>query len=118
MDPGAPVPFLERDAAALWLAYGTQRFAHFAVIRFKEVHTFSLGDPGVESLAEHPLYSAGLEFYRFYQVHDPELARLGLKRWLATFPDDMLDVIAREAEIVVRAIQAVGPSHAIAVLRT
>jgi hypothetical protein len=38
------------------------------------------------------------------------------RRWIITFPDALLDVRAADGEVILRAIAAVEPSHALAAL--
>jgi len=116
MDTAAPHPVVERAGDLLWLAYRTHRGDNFAVLRFSSVRDFTLADPNDERLDTHPLFGAGLQFYAFHEVHDTSIAP-GLRRWIATFHDGTLDVTAKSAEILVRAVQAPTTAHALAAVR-
>jgi hypothetical protein len=118
MTAGAPEPSFSQVGHTLWLAYFTTRDDHCAVIRFDGVSSVSFGDPNDEALDTHPLYAAGLQFYAFHEVQDPELAATGKRRWIATFHDDTLDITARRAEVVVRAIEARSADAALGMVRT
>ncbi len=118
MTAGAPDPSVVRDGESVWLAYFTERDDHCAVLRFLNVTEFSFGDPNDERLYEHPLFAAGLQLYSFHEVHDEGIAAAGKRRWIATFHDDTLDVTARHAEVVVRAIEAPSAEHALAMVRS
>jgi hypothetical protein len=117
MDIGAPEPTIERDGENLWVAYRTQREGHFAVLRFSHPGAFSVGEPSDETLDSHPSYRAGLQCRGFHELHSASLRASGNRRWIITFHDETLDVTARNAAIVVRAVQAVNGAHAIAALR-
>jgi len=116
MSAGAAQPWVERRGDDVWVAYRTRADDHFAVVRFTQVRDFTFGDPNDETLDSHSLYSAGLGLYAFHEVADPLLAGSGLRRWIVTFPDDTLDITAREVAIVVRAVQAPSAEHALAAL--
>jgi hypothetical protein len=118
MEPGAPDPCLELRGDDLWIAYRTRPDDHFAVVRFVAVREYSFGDPGDQVLQSHALYSAGFERQSFHEVNDQHLAGSGFRRWVVTFGDETLDVTARGAAIVVRAVQAPGALHVLAALRT
>jgi hypothetical protein len=113
MDPAAPQPYLETDRGSAWIAYRTDRGDHFAVIRFQGVERVTLGDPGDEHRDEPPLWPDGLQRYTFHVVTDSALERRGLRRWVFTFRDDTLDVVARTADVVVRAIHAADARSAL-----
>ncbi len=117
MDIGAPQPAFARDGDRVWLAYRTHRGDHFAVLRFDGVREFSFGDPNDERLDTHPLYEVGLRPYQFHEVHDEATSGAALRRWIVTFHDDTLEVTARQADIVVRAIQARSADDALAAVR-
>jgi len=106
MDIGGPHPSTLYQGESLWVAYRTNRGDHFAVIRFSGVTTWTLGYPNDEALDTHQRWNQGLKTYSFHEVREPELLSRGLRRWIATFPDDTLDVIGRDAAVLVRAVQA------------
>jgi hypothetical protein len=117
MDVGAPDPHVQEVGESLWLSYRTSRGDHFAVLRFSEVATWVLGAPGDERLNESPLWTHGLGFYSFHEVQQLDAGRPGLRRWVVTFRDDTLAVTARDAEIVVRSIQAKDAQSALSMVR-
>ena len=51
------------------------------------------------------------------EVHDEATSGAALRRWIVTFHDDTLEVTARQADIVVRAIQARSADDALAAVR-
>lgn len=116
MESGAPDPCLERRGDDLWIAYRTRLDDHFAVVRFVAVREYAFGDSSDEAVHSQARYFAGLERQSFHEVNDQLLAGSGLHRWVVTFGDDTLDVTARRAAIVVRAVQAPGASHVLAAL--
>ncbi len=117
MDPAASQPSVLSQGDALWLSYRTSRTDHFAIIRFSRVEAYRLGDPDDPSLPTRPLWGEGLEPNSFHEVSSPELRLKGLRRWVVTFRDETLDVTAREAGVVVRAIQARDGDSALAMVR-
>lgn len=117
MDAGAPHPVAEREDDVLWVAYRTHRGDHFAVLRFSGVREFTAEDHSGKWLDTHPLYGVGLRLNAFHEVHDETLTVRGSRRWIATFPDEVLDVTASDVKIVVRAIQAQSTAHALAAVR-
>lgn len=117
MDIGAPHPLAERAGDVLWLAYRTRGGDHFAVLRFTGVREYSLGDPNDERLDTHPLFTSGLQFYAFHEVREDALVTAGLRRWIATFHDDTLDVTAHSVEIMVRATKVQTAARALALVR-
>lgn len=98
MSADAPHPSLDRRGDDLWVAYRTRRADHFAVIRFIRVAQF-VGHPGEGR-----------------DVHLPLPAGSDLRRWIIPFPGETLEVTARDAAIVVRAVQAQSGAHALAAL--
>lgn len=111
MDLGQPQPWVERDGDNLLVAYRTWREGHFAILRFSGVRDFSFGEES------HALPAVGMQSCRFYRVHHPNAEATGFQRWIITFLDEALDVTALAATVVVRAVQAVDSTHAIAALR-
>ena len=104
MDIGSPDPGIRMQDGAVWLSYRiSRRPDHFAVVRFVSVTEWTMGPPSDERLATHPLWGRDLEPYAFHEV---KRVVPGGRRWVITFHDETLDVTAREAEVVVRAIQA------------
>jgi hypothetical protein len=117
MDVEAPDPQVQEVGESLWLSYRTSRGDHFAVLRFLEVATWVLGAPSDERFNEHLPWTHGLGFYSFHEVEQLDAGRPGLRRWVVTFHDDTLDVTARDAEIVVRSIQARDAQSALSMVR-
>ena len=117
MDIGASQPSTKVLDDALLVAYRTARGDHFAVVRFSGVQTWSLGPPNDECTNTHPLWVDGLEFYTWHEVREPTTAGRGLRRWVATFHDDTLDVVAKEGAVLVRAIQAPDAESALAMVQ-
>jgi hypothetical protein len=112
MDTGAPNPVVVREGAVAWVAYlardpdfagwqhpsvidylNSHPTEPFGVLRFGEVAKLVLGPPNDERLSEHPLYGRGLDYYQFHRV-DPGTE---LNRWIVTFHDETLDVVASTA---------------------
>jgi hypothetical protein len=115
MDNGVPQPTLEREGTNVLLAYRTSRKDdHFAILQFDEVRDLSFGDPNDETLESHRLYAHGLEPYRFHEIHEDDGVPSGFRRWIVTFHDDTLDVVARSARVVIRATAAESAGHALA----
>ena len=103
MDVRAAHPSTRLEGDALWLSYRTAREDHFAVVRFSGVKEYQLGAPSDEHLETHPL-------------RDSELLKSGLRRWVVAFHDETLEVTARGAEVVIRAIQARDAESALAMV--
>jgi hypothetical protein len=117
MDTGAPQPLVVAEGGVAWLSYRTYRRDHFAVLRFRGVRRLTLGEPDDERSDEPSRWPARLPFNSFHEVMSPELERDELRRWVVTFHDETLDVIARRAEVVVRAVQANDSAGALAMTR-
>lgn len=119
MARGNPDTSLRLMGTELWLAYRIARDPdHYAVIRFSEVEKHEFGPPDEDHLYEHPLFPYGLEAYHFHKVLPPTLNRrvaaARLRRWVITFPHATLDVTARRAALIVRAIAARDAEGALA----
>ena len=109
MSASAPAPAAFTADGTLWLAYRIARDPHHcAVVRFDRVRHYAWGASPAVYLVEE---AAELPRGSFYEV--PGGAG---RRWLVTFPDDVLDVIAADAELVLRATAAQSPVHALAAL--
>ena len=119
MNAGAPHPSIRIAGDTLWVAYvcsnpefpgwdGDAPLDHpgFAVwsalLQFNGVQEYHLGAPNDERLHTHPLYFAGLSYYRFYEaIGTNKLKTASAKRhWLATFHDETLEVIADSALVL------------------
>ncbi len=112
MSPSTPDPVALSRGSALWLAYRTTREdGHCAVLLFHGVETYSVGPPNDERLEHHPLFVEGLRSYGFHTL--PSAGPPGLRRWVITFHDETVDVTAATAEVVVRAVEAIDPRHAL-----
>ena len=118
MSATAPAPAVLSSDGTLWLAYRIARDPHHcAVVRFHHVQQYAWGaPPATHMVDDQPALPRG----SFYEVPaagaSPGTARE--RRWLATFPDAMLEVRAADAELVLRATAAVSPAHALAALLT
>jgi hypothetical protein len=116
MSATAPAPAVLSSDGTLWLAYRIARDPHHcAVVRFLHVQQYAWGaPPAAHMLDDQPASPRG----SFYEVPagsaSPGTGRE--RRWLATFPDAMLEVRATDAELVLRATAAVSPAHALAAL--
>jgi hypothetical protein len=113
METGSPEPVARREGETLWIAYRardpnfpgwedaacldylerTGSCECFGVLRFDGVVRQHLGSPNEDRLSEHPLWGHGLDYYSFHRVEDES----GLARWIVTFHDETLDVVARRA---------------------
>ena len=115
METGAPLPATRIIGDRLLVAYvcnnlefpgwnsGAQAdhpgfSVYSAVLEFRGVSSFSLGPPNDERLFEHPLYGAGLEFYQFHEVES--VAGQRPSRWVVTFHDETLEVVADSAKVL------------------
>ncbi len=116
MNAAAPDLSVAREGEALWVAYRTARRDHFAVLRFSGVAAASIDQPRDDPPADPLLSATAARPGAFHEVHDPAV-RPPLRRWIITTPDDAVAVTAREARVLVRAIQAPSASHAIGSLR-
>ena len=127
MDSGSPLPATRSTGDRLRVAYVCHNpefpgwdsgveidhpgFAVYsAVLEFSGVTSFTLGPPSDEGLREHPLYYDGLKFYEFHEVEDPPGAVP--RRWVVTFHDETLDVIAASAKVLRARIEG-EDTHAI-----
>lgn len=119
METGAPLPAIRKEGDRLWVAYVCRNpdfpgwgsgagpehpgfDIYSALLRFDGVTDYHFGAPNDERLHTHPLYSAGLKWYGFYEARETE--RLAgtkhKKHWIITFHDETLEVIADSAHIV------------------
>jgi hypothetical protein len=116
MSATAPAPAVRSTDGTLWLAYRIARDPHHcAVVRFHRVENYAWGAPPAAHVVEvRPELPRG-SFYEIPDTAPPETARRE-RRWLATFPDAMLEVRAADAEVVLRATAAISPAHALAAL--
>lgn len=117
----APEPALAAHPPTLRLAYRIARDPpHFAVVRFDGVQRHAVEALDEVGLRGHPLYPRGLRSHRFHEVLPPlleeEARRVGLRRWLVVFRDELVEVLARRARVVVRAIEAPGARAALAMV--
>lgn len=112
MDMRAPQPYLVTSNGTAWVAYRTDRGDHFAVLRFRDVQRLTFG----ELDDEHPKPHSELRPSHFHLLTDPALERDGLRRWVATFPDETLDIVALQADVMVRAIFAADSRSALGMI--
>lgn len=122
MDPGATRPELY-SSNDLYCTYylpdngdltGNEQIA---VLRFSVVLHFRMGHPNDEALHGHPLYKHGLGPYGFFRVlHSPLITEIEARNavhrqhrpgmyskfnhWIATFHDETLEVVSREASFL------------------
>jgi hypothetical protein len=122
MDPNAPDPAVRVRGTSLWVAYRIGRDRdHFAVLCFGDMQRYTLSEPGVEHLHEHPLFPDGLRHYGFHEVTPPApdaAAGSPSRRWVVSFRDETLDVVAGAAELRVRALAAPSSESALASILT
>ena len=116
MSATAPAPAVLSSDGTLWLAYRIARDPHHcAVVRFHHVQQYAWGEPPAAHMVEdRPALPRG-SFYEVPAAGASPATAQG-RRWLATFPDAMLEVRAADAELVLRATAAVSPAHALAAL--
>ncbi len=113
MDTGSPDPTTIMDGSTLWVAYrardpefpgwghpATDEYLErhegveaFGVLSFEGVAQQHLGPPNEDGLREHPLWGKGLEYYQFHRLEGDQ----GSTRWIVTFHDETLDVVAGTA---------------------
>ena len=105
MEPGAPEPIVVRDRESAWVAYRAQdpnfpgwdhprvteylarnRGELWGVLCFEDIVELSLG--------QHPLFDDRLENDEFHHLRSPSGAT---DRWIVTFHDETLDVLAGRA---------------------
>lgn len=109
MSAAAPAPAAFASDGTLWVAYRIARDPHHcAVVRFHRVEHYVWGAPPAVHMVEE---AAELPRGSFYEVPGAPG-----RRWLVTFPDAVLDVVAADAELVLRAAAAQSPAHALAAL--
>ena len=106
MSASAPAPAVIATDGTLWLAYRIARDPHHcAIVRFHQLVEYAWGAPPAVHGDDVP---GDLPRGRFYRVRT--------HHWIITFPDGLLNVHAASGEVVLRAIAAVEPSHALAAL--
>jgi len=114
MSATLPAPAVLSSDGTLWLAYRIARDPHHcAAVRFHDVEHYAWGaSPAVHGpeQADRPPQGG------FYEVASEGDAGGSIRRWLVIFPDAVLDVRAADAEVVLRAVAALGPAHALAAL--
>jgi len=116
MSATLPAPAVLSSDGTLWLAYRIERDPHHcAVVRFHHVEHYAWGAPPATHVSE---VRAELPRGSFYEVPDTTSVHAvrSPRRWLATFPEAMLEVRAADAEVVLRATAALDPAHALAAL--
>jgi hypothetical protein len=133
MEAGAPMPAIRRIAESLYVAYvcrnpafpgwdGGATIGHpgfdvySAVLRFDGVVDYRFGPPGDERLGEHPLYGYGLEPYEFFELLESSTGPGTGRRWLVTFHDQTLDVVAASASVAHRRIEGEDTVGALAAI--
>lgn len=132
MDPGTPQPAIHFDRHRVRCAYHTlshpDNSRETALVQFEGVLDIRVGPPNDEAIHGHPLFAFGLRSYAFYIVrnspHILELEKrnrvhsqhrpenyLRFSHWIATFHDEMLEVVASRAIVV--GTSQVPPAHAV-----
>jgi hypothetical protein len=115
MNRSAPQLALRAQGHSLWLAYRTERPDHFAVVRFSGVVDWTVRGPDDVDLPPE-VARRGLEPCAFHELVSPDPSRSGLRRWVVAFPGETLEVAARDAQLVVRAIQAADAGQAVSMV--
>lgn len=124
MDAGAPLPAIRKEGDRLWVAYVCRNpdFPGWdsgappehpgfnvwsALLRFDGVSEYHFGPPSDERLHTHPLYGAGLRSYGFYEARGTSrlAATNEKKHWIITFHDEILEVVASSAHVVLSKIE-------------
>lgn len=109
------VPALLCDSSDLWLAYRSHR--GYAVVQFIDAFDHRLSPINDEGLGSHPYAEAGLQFYAFNEITGSsetiEWSALRARHWAVTFKDNTLDVVASDAKVVARDLQASSPTAAL-----
>jgi hypothetical protein len=109
MAGGYPVPVVLYAGPSLWVAYRVgpaDGDGLFAVVHFTGVVEHRLGPPGDERLGEHALYGRGLEAHAFHQVIEALTDAYAPRRWVVTFRDETLEVLASFVEVASRGVAA------------
>jgi hypothetical protein len=106
----------EWDPSRIPSTGGDDYYPGILVIKFIRYQKYTFGLPNDESLSGHPYYKLGMEQYGFYELKDSDLIAslikiqsvhpkhkpekwIGVKHFIITFHDNMLECIAREFEI-------------------
>lgn len=109
------VPAVFCDSSDLWLAYRSH--GGYAIVRFVGTIDHRLSPINDEGLGKHPYAKAGLQFYAFNEITgSAEAVRwsaLRARHWAVTFKDNTLDVVASDAKVVARDLQASSPTAAL-----
>ena len=109
------LPALLCNSCDLWLAYRSHR--GYAIVQFVEVIDHRLSPINDEGIGKHPYASAGLQFYAFNEITGSaecvQWSVLRARHWAVTFKDNTLDVVARDAKVVARDLQASNPTAAL-----
>jgi len=109
------LPALLCDSDDLWLAYRSDQ--GYAIVQFIDVFDHRLSPINDEGLGKHPYASAGLQFYAFNEItvsaETERWAGLKARHWAVTFKDNTLDVVASDAKVVARDLQASSPTAAL-----
>ena len=115
-DGGAPMPRVFADDCRLSVLYYTNT-EKVAVVHFPLCSVFTFGSPNDETLAGHPLYGHGLEFYTVHYVensswiallerrnsvhsqHDQKRFIENKKHFIFTFHDSTLECVVNESNL-------------------
>ena len=134
METGAPEPELKEIGGSLLCAYRCSNpdfpgwdsgesiehpgfTEYFAVLEFTDVKRFFMGPPSDESLYDHHLHKLGVDYYSFNKLEtSPELSDPDNNEychWVVTFHDETLQVIAKNATVKSRRIDAGSAKEAL-----
>ena len=90
-------PEIRPDGDALYIEYPCAGLESWAIVRFDGLLDWHFGYPNDEALDSHPLYSHGLQPYRF---HEGPVGTFGERCWVITFHDGTLTVFAKSIAVV------------------
>jgi hypothetical protein len=117
--PESPALFYDANANDLWLAYAVARTSplKFAVVHFTGVIDHRLSPINAEGIGKHRYAQSGLAFYSFNELKETEETKqwavLNARHWVVTFQDNTLDVIAGDAQVMARDLEAADPTAAL-----
>ena len=117
--PESPALFYDAGERDLWLAYAMARSSplKFAVVRFTGVIDHRLSPINDEGIGKHRYCYTGLQFYSFNELKGSEETQewevLKARHWVVTFKDNTLDVIARNAQVMAKDLEASDPAAAL-----
>jgi len=111
MDASSAVfPTVRVVGADIVLAYHLPGCEDSAVVRFQGASSWCYGGPNDEGLARSGALTHGICFYEFHAVTDQPT---GATRWLATFHDGLIEVVAQNVEIIAALVPGCRPWEAL-----